>query len=1314
MRLALSKRKIFRIISRGIIYVLVFSLLCPQQALASRSSAGGGKIAKPDWGRVATNVGIAIGSAIVMNSLGNAWKAAQPVAAGAQTGAQVGTQAMTIEGMNCLAQAWLAEPAVDFVSTVGTQAMTIEGMGCVAQAWLAEPAIDFVSTANTSLSLIDRVGSTIGNIGSGIKNLVTNTAGGGVVIDGIPARPLAAAWNSMTNLETVMPAVVKGYATYTATNQVGRAVGMAGSYYGWSPKTTFIISNVAVGATAGFLNPEVSLAKELDTKTTVFTNDKSLVDAGNVAGASQGETIYEYASDPVQAAADYAEQLKAAGIGAPVPKTIITPGRLVETKTGQISIIYPQQTSGGFVRSIEAPEGYARVGVAQAQASIVGITETVSYVTGRSNLIISTVPGQIGSIAASNMFRGALVGGLGNLGSSLAIVAIDGDKIDKGKSPGTVAQIAGMTAGFMSTNFTRELVKPTHENIDAINGRERAEKAVMKDPQWPHLQRQLSAFEGEIEDYSIFAYGGNIPERETDPYLDFLRDMSSDITQDMNNLQFEKYGRNWTYYRAIYNKGKVDFDFNHPIRDDVFEPEYLSSRYRQEQLARNIFKYTDTRANLTLGHLAKATLLEPFNSQNWPVLASRSIGIWAQNSLSEKNERWAPLVNGLAQSVSYPIFSGLSNIYGIDAVRYFGKGLDKLEADLRYVYGVNSIGHDFVGTEFAQEADKFRQQNEAGTLLDKEYAQELAKLSIMKEGMSELIEDYHSGEIPYSEFNDQFNKLRKEGKPLAYSLVDPKGRVLAEVSPEQLSEELHQNLPPELVPQGPLERERLSQKTENLASLEGMTWGKVRRNQALMQEGMWLEQLMPLDVFTSEQALNNIGTNKNQLFWNYVQGGVMAGVFDSVISGLTEAAVSKWTEKSSATGKMLGLYAANMLTAVIRGYAWDAGWDRVTNEWDWHKKWDFVMPEQYTEPQKIIDTTGKEMPNPKFDFIQYKESETNFDNEMLRFQRFVKINGFYPGYGLNYHRERPKWDFAANNGKGDWVKDPRWVATLIFLDKKPSLEYSIEASIRQANTEYLSRALSFGIPMIREQGTAGYGIEPRAISSLNFMDYTQYLSYLSGMGLASALTSSVNQANLSTISNNIGGALLQLPGVAKTFNIQPERLVLTATQRTVRVPVVTTTIKEREDFKAAAYQNGLLALGSRERVFDPIIYKEYLTEEDIKGPNAEPGGYEHKITLGEYEASRSISYGEIVTPYLDAAGANILDEERIITEEHGIKDYYLLTDVPKMPYTIQSIRFEGGKGLMMTRFWAPFPNPLYGIRPQTGEGEYLRRKGIKE
>ena len=65
--------------------------------------------------------------------------------------------------------------------------------------------------------------------------------------------------------------MISGLITFGATSQVGRAVSAAGNYYGWDPSSTFWLSNIASGATGGFLNSSIALGDTIPTSVSLTT-----------------------------------------------------------------------------------------------------------------------------------------------------------------------------------------------------------------------------------------------------------------------------------------------------------------------------------------------------------------------------------------------------------------------------------------------------------------------------------------------------------------------------------------------------------------------------------------------------------------------------------------------------------------------------------------------------------------------------------------------------------------------------------------------------------------------------------------------------------------------------------------------------------------------------------------------------------------------------------------------------------------------------------------------------------------------------------
>ncbi len=126
--------------------------------------------------------------------------------------------------------------------------------GALSSAWSTAAPI------NQSTSFFGKLSTDIMNIPQTFGNLLTNTAGN----TAIASTPLSAAFSSLTNLETVAPIIIKGYTTYTAGTQVVKAIGMAGQYNEWNPSTTYALSYMGAGMTAGLLNPNAALGKNFN------------------------------------------------------------------------------------------------------------------------------------------------------------------------------------------------------------------------------------------------------------------------------------------------------------------------------------------------------------------------------------------------------------------------------------------------------------------------------------------------------------------------------------------------------------------------------------------------------------------------------------------------------------------------------------------------------------------------------------------------------------------------------------------------------------------------------------------------------------------------------------------------------------------------------------------------------------------------------------------------------------------------------------------------------------------------------------------
>ncbi|MDD2689004.1 MAG: hypothetical protein PHT41_02500 [Candidatus Omnitrophica bacterium] len=98
--------------------------------------------------------------------------------------------------------------------------------------------------------------SALGNVTSVGKGVLTGTAIPSITTQS--SNILTAMGNSLSYSFTTT-GLITNMSTFMAVSQVGRAVGAAGSYYGWKPSTTFLVSSFASGAVGGFMNPSVAL-----------------------------------------------------------------------------------------------------------------------------------------------------------------------------------------------------------------------------------------------------------------------------------------------------------------------------------------------------------------------------------------------------------------------------------------------------------------------------------------------------------------------------------------------------------------------------------------------------------------------------------------------------------------------------------------------------------------------------------------------------------------------------------------------------------------------------------------------------------------------------------------------------------------------------------------------------------------------------------------------------------------------------------------------------------------------------------------------
>lgn len=518
MRLVREKNIVYRIISVCLVFTLVFSSFAPTAALAARSRAGGGKISKPDWGNVAKNVGITVGTVVISSGLSSAWNTAAPV--------------------------------------------------------------------NQSAGFLGKLGTDIANIPTTIGNLLTNTVGNSKLIaQGITTTPWAAAFSSLTSLETVAPTMIKGYSIYTAGTQVSRMTGMMGSYYQWSPRTTFILSNIGLGMTAGFLNPQGALS-ETFSKTAPFTSQmaKGMLVAG-FAGYATGATIFSIDGDKIK-------QGKSPGTGA------------------QIAGMGAGMLATEFGRTVLNPATY-NTAVKQVKLQPQSIKYAPDYEFGEGAYVAKN---ENGGLDPSNILTpeklqelkdtpGVTIKGLGS-----------GELEISGPALKDIERMAGVTTSF----------KPAVDKYDEVYAQKHPGQGLLKD--------QEASFET-------------------------LKDL---LGSDRASVSAGNDGN----VRIVVAGGKE----NPPLEFNLTGEEYNFVSNAGPGLERDTY-IMPTGQPPTGSQIAARILVDPFvkTLDQWPIIAARALSLNAYKKVasSEEHSKWAPLASEVVFSATVPLFESAANIWGL-------------------------------------------------------------------------------------------------------------------------------------------------------------------------------------------------------------------------------------------------------------------------------------------------------------------------------------------------------------------------------------------------------------------------------------------------------------------------------------------------------------------------------------------------------------------------------------------------------------------------------------------------------------------------
>lgn len=704
-----------------------------------------------------------------------------------------------------------------------------------------------------------------------------------------------------------------------------------------------------------------------------------------------------------------------------------------------------------------------------------------------------------------NMLSGGFVGGVTGLASGAVVVAIDGNKINKGKEPGIGAQIAGMVTGVAVGNLTRTLIDPATYTKGPEKTWERVENPEIKNVQDTATAKTATAdvvakakgayggakelLKGGTWQDAKQAYNEGLTKAEESGVVKNLRTSAQLDVQKANKLASSDSGR--FRYRHVLDAdvwdGYAQPDGSRaPVKYEMagdkirhYSPNEVMAdgrSYRVRPLQGNFVTVaeTNTRAGISLvgQRLFEATFIN--TADMWPQLVTNSLVIAATHSLGKKQKWMAPLVSGVVGGIAGPLFSNLADAYALRPGIYIGehhvaKSIDNIELvkGLAFKEKMGNVSNDMytkldgylknhpTAKEQSPESLKVLQRDLQGVLDKHGYKTKLAETNI--EGLlAQAVKDRPS--------------FRAEAERI---LNNYKGTV-----------------------------KQPAQKVFGLAA------GAAN----VETQGMLLNKSV-------NQGLRDVGVSRSQLFLSNASRDMTFGLVEGVVSGGIQSLANKISENSpfAAVG---AAYGGAMLAGAVRGVIWHATWKPSRNEFNdliWMPKYSLATPERYTGDDRV----WKERDNYVYprELAKIKEfrtltglSPTNRRKEIFdRTQEGIvktkekEIQVYELTLGLEYPdkkivlqpdatreqirdivREARELDFMPEVSRQDGrtvvsifdrsnkldsssLTGFAGIDNIVTREIQPSLNVSILASLAQANREFLTGSFAFGTPYAKPE-----------------------------------------------------------------------------------------------------------------------------------------------------------------------------------------------------------------------------------------------------
>jgi hypothetical protein len=679
--------------------------------------------------------------------------------------------------------------------------------------------------------------------------------------------------------------------------------------------------------------------------------------------------------------------------------------------------------------------------------------------SGSATAAASSSP-PINPIAVSSIAKGVAVGGLEGLAKGATIYAIDKSRIDSGKGPSAIGQIAGMTTGMMAVNFSREIFNPADKPVISVQGKQDEGALKIEVDGKTYDVHPVGAQQGqggradkviEVADISRQAVAASGDSYEVD--------INGKIySGTLDSIVAASGGKVVLPQVRFYQVETAKRDGTTKLGKEVDLNQYNSEKYMAKAGAGDVYTIYDRNPSARPAKAALDTFRE------WPTIVTKGAGILAGEALPEGKQYLAPLVSGLAEAVTGPVVSNLADVNNLRP--NFGNKQDKIATNLEQRTNIINAA-----TEYRSAKDNARISREYNRMQDK-WSQE-GKTSATQSDLADLQNVLGIGDIDPEQM---------------------KAKVLAQYK-------------------DPLERQRADQQLSNLPSYGGpetvRDWAMVNSRE---RAGRAVTDVIASGGST-KQAIDSIGVTRSDLFRVQTWDGLRFELFDSVVSGTIQAVANKNLNSSSSVSNMGVSYAANMLTATIRGIAWNKS--RISNSEDWNKSLFVPKP----EGQQVL-STGPSVSQQ--DIMNSLAQRGSYEEERKQYLEAAYRTGLKP----------------SHHDVGLYGKEAYGI-TVGVLSQKPTLGQAVGLSIAQASAETVSKTFSFGRP-------AKWSEDVTAMDVVNYTDSVQETSQsIAQKGWANTLANSYVNANIGATANNIQGTVAQSYWARKAFNIRPERIVAT-------------------------------------------------------------------------------------------------------------------------------------------------------------------------